>query len=318
MSVGFLFAFAASLSFAIASFPFTELSRNFSVSRLNLVRLCGASLLLFIASAIVEQQTFFPVFSAAYSHAWIWLGLSGVVSLALGDYLIFRCFTILGPQLGNVLTTFSPASALLFGIFMVGENINWVGITGIAITIAGVIGISLARSQRNSIPDHGHGSVAAGITWGAIASVCHGTGIVFAKKAFIMQEAAGHPIGPLSATFIRVLAGAAALLLIAAFTDRGVFKAGAFKLNTKGRKSFLIATVLNPTMALSLSMFSILYINVAAAQTILAMVPLFALGVALLFYKEKITTRSVIGVTAALIGVILLIWRDVIGAYFGS
>jgi drug/metabolite transporter (DMT)-like permease len=46
------------------------------------------------------------------------------------------------------------------------------------------------------------------------------------------------------------------------------------------------------------------------AQTIFAMVPLFALLIAFFVYKEKITARSVWGIVAALAGVMLLIWRN--------
>ncbi len=318
MSIGFVFAFTASIGFAAASFPLTELSRKFPVGRLNLMRLVFAALLLYATALMLERDTALSVFTADYAQAWLWLGLSGIISLALGDQVFFRCFSILGPRLGSVLTTFSPASALLFGIFMVGETINWVGIAGILVTIAGVIGISLGRAQRNDIPDHGHGSVLKGIALGAVASVCHGIGIVFAKKAFILQTEAGHPIGPVSATLLRVAAGAAILLLITVFSDRAFFRKNAVRFNGAEAGRFVFVTALNPSLALTLSMFSILYINVAAAQTILAMVPLFALMISFIFYREKITARAITGVIAALLGVVLLIWRDEILRSFGS
>ncbi len=167
LSTGFLFAFAATACWAIAAFPLTTASRQITVSSMNHLRLLIATLLLFIASLLIEGNRFIAIFSADYTNAWLWLGISGVVALVIGDFFSFRSYAILSPQHGSVLTTLSPTSALLFGILLVNENINWIGIAGMLITIVGVMSISLGRSQRNSIPDHGQGSVAKGILFGS-------------------------------------------------------------------------------------------------------------------------------------------------------
>jgi len=83
-----------------------------------------------------------------------------------------------------------------------------------------------------------------------------------------------------------------------------------------GIKNTIAGTIFNPVVSVTLSMVAILYIDVAVAQTIFSLVPLFSLVIAFVFYKEKITNRSIIGVVAALIGVALLIWRNKIVDFF--
>ena len=310
ISIGFLYAFAATACWAIAAFPLTTASRQIPVTSMNLLRLLLATVFLFIASWVIEGSQFFAIFSADYAKGWLWLGISGIVALVIGDFFSFRSYAILSPQHGSVLTTLSPTSALLFGILLVDEHINWVGIVGMLITIVGVMSISLGRSQRNSIPDHGQGSVPKGILFGILAAACHGAALAFSKKGFVLQTESQHSIGPLSATFIRIVAGMILVYSVSFGTGRLQEAWQHLRDSKAGVKNTIIGTVFNPGLSVALSMVTILYINVAVAQTIFAMVPLFALLIAFFVYKEKITSRSIWGVLAALVGVFLLIWRN--------
>lgn len=307
---GYLFAFAATACWAIAAFPLTVASRQLPVNSMNHLRLLFATLVLFVWALLAEGQGFLHIFSPAYSKGWIWLGASGILALVVGDFFSFRSYAILSPQFGSVLTTLSPASALLFGILLINEHINWIGIAGMLITIVGVMSISLGRSQRNQIPDHGHGSVLKGIVFGILAAACHGGALALSKKGFMEQASMQQSIGPLPATFIRVVAAALLIYFISIITGRIKTVMRNIKDSKEGVKNTVIGTIFNPVLSVTLSMVTILYIDVAVAQTIFAMVPLFALLIAFLYYKEKITSRSVAGVAAALIGVALLIWRN--------
>jgi drug/metabolite transporter (DMT)-like permease len=75
-------------------------------------------------------------------------GLSGIVGLTIGDFFAFRMYAILSPRTGSVLTTLSPAAALVAGYFLLGETINGFGIAGMVITMIGVMGISLEERKE--------------------------------------------------------------------------------------------------------------------------------------------------------------------------
>jgi drug/metabolite transporter (DMT)-like permease len=317
MTQGYVFAFLATLSWAISIFPLTRASRKIPVNSMNHFRLVFSTLLVLMACLIFESQNFISIFSADYLQAWIWLGLSGLVALVLGDFFSFRMYAILSPRFGSVLTTLSPTAALLLGIILVNERMNWVGITGMLITIIGVMSISLGRTERNAIPDHGHGSVAKGIVFGILAALCHGAGLALSKKGFVVQGNTGASVLPLSATFIRLLTGMLIVIMVTilrgririVFDDLGKYKPSVLP-------AVALGSLFSPVLAVSLSMFSILYIKVAVAQTLFALVPLFALMISHFVYKEKITIQAVVGMAVALIGVVLLIWRESIGNLF--
>ena len=316
MSIGYFFAFGAALCWSIGAFPLTIASRQMDINSMNHLRLFIATILLSFIALFYDSSNFIHLFSFEYSIAWFYLGVSGVLSLVVGDYLSFKSFSILGPQQALMLTTFSPASALIAGIILIDEHVNVFGIIGMLITIVGVMTISLGRSERNAIPDHGFGSISKGILFGLLASACHGIALAFGKLGINEQKLSGQLVGPFSATFIRLFVSA--LFLITLTLISGKIKVVIKNVTTvnDGLKNALFGTIFNPTFALTFAMLAIMKINVAVAQTIFATVPMFTLVIGYFYYKKKISVKAVLGVLASLVGVGLLVWQDELLTYF--
>lgn len=280
-----------------------------TVTSLNLLRLLGGTMLVMLSAVIIDRN-FFQIFSVDHALAWCWLGISGIIALGIGDYFGLKMYTILSPRYGSVLTTLSPATALLLGMVLLGEHINFIGIAGILITITGVMSISLGQSERSNIPDHGHGSILMGILYGVISAICNGAALAISKKGFVAQAASGDSIHPITGSFIRFLAGALFVILLMTVNKkllvnlRNIKNQPASVLKTAG-----MGIVFGPLLAVSFAMTCIQYIDVAVAQTIFALVPVVVLIIAHFIYKEKISRYAMIGVIAAITGVAMLIWR---------
>jgi len=307
---GIFIALATTLSWSIGIFPFTEAARRLGVNPLNHFRLLLAATLLLVVSACINLDRFLHIFSADYQQAWIWLGLSGLIGLALGDYFAFKMYAILGARTGSMLTTFSPAAALICGKFLLGEKINGVGVAGIIMTIFGVISISLGKKERSKIPLNAHGHIQEGIIHGILGAICQGVGLVLAKKGFLLQEQAGQLLNPMHATFIRMVISVLVLFLFTLLSG-GISEVLAPILSNRDRGiRFAIAgTFFGPFLGVCLSLLTITLIDVAVAQTIFSLVPVVALLIARVFLKEKISGPSVAGVIIAITGVLILIWR---------
>jgi drug/metabolite transporter (DMT)-like permease len=307
---GILFALCTTLSWSVGIFPFTQAARRLGSNTLNHFRLLLAAVLLAVTALLVDKENFIHIFSPGYSYSWFWLSLSGIVGLSIGDYFVFRAFAILGARTGSVLTTLAPAAALLAGGFLLGEHINAVGIFGIAITITGVIGISFGRKERLTIPDHGHGSTFTGIIAGILGAVCQGTGLVLSKKG-MMNVSSEISIAPVTATFMRITAAAMVLFIFSLI--RGRIKKvmdPVFANREQGIKYAVAGTICGPFLGVTGSLAAIRYIDVSVAQTIFSLVPAGALLISRIFFKEKISLQSLIGVIVAITGVVILIWRD--------
>jgi drug/metabolite transporter (DMT)-like permease len=307
--IGVLFALLTTLSWALGIFPFTQAARRLGIGPLNLFRLALATILIGLI-ALVLPSSFAALFSRDYLSAWWWLGLSGIIGLTVGDYFGFAMYVVLGARLGSVLTTFAPAAALVTGMLMVDERMTWAGLTGMVITIAGVIWISLSKSEREHASDTRFGSITKGIVFGVLAAFCQGAGLVLAKKGMLQQDAAGLPLYPIHATFIRLSVGTLSLLGVVLVRHKWNETVFPVLINREGGIRYaILGTIFGPTLGVSLALFTVSYLDAAVAQTIFSLVPVVALFLSYFLLRERITGRSLVGVFVAVAGVVILIWH---------
>jgi len=315
-SIGILFALLTTLSWSIGIFPFTEAARRLGSNALNHFRLMLATVFLTITSLIIDATGFYQLFTGDYFNAWVWLGLSGIVGLTIGDYFAFTMYAILGARIGSVLTTLAPAAALLLGSVLLDEHISFIGILGIVITILGVINISLGRSERLMIPDRGHGNISKGIVFGILGALCQGAGLVMARKGFLSEEQLHLSIHPVHATFIRMSIGTASMFILTFSAGRFLYVIKPLKANhDHGIRYAVLGTLFGPFIGVCLSLYTVKIIDASVAQTIFSLVPVFALIFSSIFSGDKISMKSFIGMVVAISGVLILIWRNEIQHY---
>lgn len=310
---GELVAFATTLSWSIGIFPFTAAARRLGPNAINHFRLVLAVIFLSILSLVFLPLSFTQMFTSPLPQHWLWFGASGVIGLALGDYFSFTSFAILGPRVASVFSTLAPAAALFTAYFLIGERINIIGIAGIAITISGVIWLTLSKdAQSNMQQQPQYGNLNRGITAAILAAVCQGVGIVFANKGFTYRQGTVD-LPFFQATWLRIIS--ATVVIYSVTIVRGKFREYTqpfLKNKDNGVPYAVSGTVFGPVIGVSLSMLavSLLHNKPSVAQTIFSLMPIVALPLAYLFYKERITLKAVIGACIAITGVIVLIWRE--------
>ncbi len=308
--MGLLFALVTTLSWSIGIFPFTEASRRLGINSLNHFRLFLAVILLFVTAFLLDHSEFINLFSAQYVQAWIWFGLSGVVGLALGDYFYFGLYAIMGARIGSIFSTLSPAAALVTSYFFVDEHINFIGVIGIFLTMAGVVFISVSKSESYSVEKGRYDSDVKGVLFGVLAAFCQGVGLVLAKKGFVVLEQEGKFIHPINATFVRMVVSLTTLVLITTIFRKWSDVLRPLKSNSAGLKYAAVGTFFGPVFGVCMSLYTITLLEATVAQTIFSLVPVVAALIARYFYKEKFTLASVIATLIAVAGVVLLIRRN--------
>ncbi|HEY6162631.1 MAG TPA: DMT family transporter [Bacteroidia bacterium] len=308
---GELVAFCTTISWSIGIFPFTLAARRLGSNSLNHFRLLLACFFLTLISIVALSGNFQDLFLAPLSEQWMWFGLSGVVGLAMGDYFGFGSFAILGTRLGSVLTTLAPAATLFAGYFLVKERINIIGITGILVTIGGMIWLSLSRSETSNVKDEGHGDLTKGIIFGVLSAVCQGVGVVLANKGFAVESA--YHIPAVQATWMRIVSATSVIFLFTIITGkiRSVAKP---VLQNPGKANWyaLAGTFFGPVFGVSCSMYALdlLHNNPSVAQTIFSLVPIFVIPISIFAYREKISRKAWLGALIAVAGVVILVQRN--------
>lgn len=305
---GELIAIITTLCWSIGIFPFTEASKRIGAGPVNQYRLLLAWLIISVVLYFNNSISVSELFLSPKKYHYVYLGLSGIIGFTIGDYCSFTSFKLLGPKLGSLYTTFAPGAALISGFIILGEKINHTGITGIFITISGVIWLTLSKKDRAAANEAGFTRDKKGVIYGVIGALCQGTGLVFSKLGMDYYT---EKIPTMHAVWIRLLFAFLAAFLSSLFIKRLITNSKPVLSNQNNALPFMIlGTLLGPVAGVTFSLMAIQKLEVAVAQTIFALLPIFVLPVNLLVYKEKITWQSVFACLTAIVGVFILIWRN--------
>ena len=150
--IGELAALFTSLCWAISAVGFTYSSKRIGSMATNRVRVIVAFAILLVINAVLYGQ---PIPLHAGGERWVWLTLSGVVGLAIGDAFLFQAFQDIGPRIGLLLLSVAPVFGSLLAWPIFGETLTPIQITGIVVTLAGIAWVVLVRPEEGTIrPEH--------------------------------------------------------------------------------------------------------------------------------------------------------------------
>ena len=103
--LGELSALGAASCWVFTAMVFTEAGRRIGATWVNVIRLWLAVAILFVVHAAVFGS-FWPTVPTI---GWWYLGVSGVIGLAIGDQFLFRALIDAGPRLSTLMMTVAPA-----------------------------------------------------------------------------------------------------------------------------------------------------------------------------------------------------------------
>jgi len=86
----------------------------------------------------------------AEPERWLWLGLSGIVGLVLGDIFLFRAFVSIGPRLSMLMMSLAPVIATIQAWIFLSETMSTGQMVGILITLGGITWVVMERNGNNN------------------------------------------------------------------------------------------------------------------------------------------------------------------------
>lgn len=308
MLSGELAAVLTTLIWSVGVFPFTAATARWGAHAVNFFRLVAAVILLAVTLLFYYGFTPVELFVLPEPQQWLWLGMSGIIGLTVGDYFAFRSFHLLGPRLSTAFTTLSPIAAFFFALLFVHEDINIWGIIGMTITVGALVLLSLSKNDAtlNNIPEH---EKKLGLLFAVLAPICQGIGLVMSRKAFLETES--FELMPMHAAWIRMLVGALSLYAFSLVT--GTIKEPhriIFTNRNKGLLPALGGAFFGPYLGMIFSMYAISLIDASVAQTIFGQVPVVVLLLAAWWHKERISWFSILVTLLSIGGVVMMVWRD--------
>ena len=303
-NIGELAALLTAVCFSASSIFFTRAGKIYGALVSNRLRLAVAVILLVTTHWIIFG---YPIPVDAGIERWLWLGSSGIIGLAIGDFFLFQAYVTIGPRLGLLFLSLSPAVATVLAWFVLGETLDAGSILGILLTLAGITWVVLESNPNGkpssvNAPNEHQKIYQKGIIAGLLAATGQAVGVVLAKNGLTGDFPA------LSGNVIRMTAAFVTLWGATILQRQVSMTVQMVKQEKSGMLYILGGAFFGPLIGVSLSLFAIQNTNVGIASTIIALPPIFLLPVGHFVFKEKITWQAVAGTLLAIGGVVLLFW----------
>lgn len=297
--------FAALLTtvfWTITALAFEVTSKRIGSMHVNLLRLALATVFLTIFSYFY-RGLFLPL--DADLHTWTWLAVSGIVGFVIGDYCLFKAYTITGARIAMLMMTLAPIFAALSAWIILGEIMSVTNLLAMIITLAGIALVIFNRTKgTTSLVAKNKFSMkypAKGIVLGIIAAAGQGVGIVLSKYGMKDYD-------PFAASQIRVITGFIGFAILFFMLGRWKGLPASFR-DAKAMKWLVVGSIFGPFLGVSFSLIAVQHTNAGIAQTIMSLTPVLIIPPAVYFNKENVTLREIIGAIVAVCGVVMFfIW----------
>ncbi|GAB6282931.1 MAG: hypothetical protein STSR0008_16830 [Ignavibacterium sp.] len=292
---GELLALITAFLWSITSFLFGEVTEKIGPINLNINRLILGTMFLLIYILLFHLEI-----KVSFTQL-IYLSISGIIGLVIGDSFLYKAFQHIGPRYSMLIMSLSPGLTSIFGNIFLKESLTFTAVIGIVITIAG---ISIVSLERKEVPTSKYKISKIGFLFAFLAALGQAIQLIFAKFAFNESEINGFVV-----SFIRMLS--AFIIIIPAMAFIKKFK-NPFKLlahNSKTISFLVIGSFLGPFLGITFSLISISLTKVGIASTLMSTMPIIMLPMSGIIYKEKIPIFGIIGSILAVIGVAILFLR---------
>ena len=294
--IGELAGLATSIMWSGTSTFFTLAGRKIGSVVLNRIRLVLGAIFLITTHWILYGD---PLPLAASGERWMWLSISGVIGLVLGDAFLFQALVLIGPRLSMLLMSLAPVLATIASWFLLDEVLGWQQMLGIVVTVLGIAFVIADRPQTNNSIEEER-DYARGILFGIGGAAGQALGLVISKLGL------GGDFPALSANVIRMLSAVIFMWVLTFAMGQGRVTLERFFNAGEARYYVLGGAIVGPFLGVWLSLVAIQYTQVGIASTLMSLSPIFLLPVGKILFKEAYGWKAVLGTVVALFGVAIL------------
>lgn len=222
--------------------------------------------------------------------SYLLIGSSGIFGFFIADLFIFKAFQHLGARKTMVIMTLSPIFSAVISWIVLKEMLTIIQITGILITILGVLVVIMIESRKTDIQ-----SRPIWIIFALAGALTQAVGMVLAKAGL------SEGIHPISANVVRIGSGLGGL---AVFTlIRGEFITDFKKMgDTKSFHLLIAAALVGPVFGMLLALYAFSWAPVGIVTTLMQLTPIMLLPIDKFYLKKHIPLGAVWGTLIAVAG----------------
>ena len=285
---------ATSFIFAFGSLIFTTAGRQVGSQVTNRVRLIFALIYLMILNTLLFGE---PLPFSAETSRWLWLGISGVIGLSLGDAFYFQALISVGPRLGSLLMSSAPIFGSIIAWIFFGEILMPLQITGISLALAGIGWVVMSHQEPPNTP---HGHTRRGVLFGVLAGLGQAAGLVLSKQGMFGE------FSPFQANVIRMLAAGIFTWTWTIIGGKAGTTVAILREKPQAFRLLALGALVGPVFGVSFSLLAVQHAEIGVASTLMALMPVILLPVSYFVFKEKVGWQAVAGTILAIAGVAVL------------
>jgi drug/metabolite transporter (DMT)-like permease len=297
VQTGEISAIGVAVCWTFSALFFEKAGNRIGSLAVNIIRLAMAIVLLGFGT-LITRGMFLPLDATA--EQWFWLSLSGFIGFFLGDLCLFYSYTQIGSRIAQLVMTLAPPITALIGFVFLGEHLNILQVTGISVTVLGIVIAMLGKEKDEKlnfkVPFRGFLFALGGAIGQAV-------GLIASKKGIGNYDA-------MAATQIRAFTGGLCFFLLVTFLRRWNTIRSASK-DSSGIRSVLIGSFFGPVVGVALSLFAIQHTEAGIAATLMGLVPIFIIIPSAIMFKERISIYQIIGAFVSVGGCILLFMKPI-------
>jgi drug/metabolite transporter (DMT)-like permease len=303
--VGETAAVATATLWTACAILFAAAGRRIGPLSVNAYRIVMAVVLLGTAHSVLRGS---PIPHATGSQ-WFYMGLSGVIGLALGDFGYFGSLVLIGPRRGVLLMSMAPIFSSVTAYLVLGEVPSVWNLAGIALVLSGIAVVILDENVHESEVALTGKHAVYGLLCGLAGSMGQGIGLVVSKYGMLVAGGKGAPpLNPLSATLIRMVVAAGFVWSTIAISGRLPGVLAARRNGGAMLRTFAGATS-GPFLGVWLSMVAVTYAVAGVAATLMALMPVMVIPVLWIVYRQKTSWRGMLGAVVTVAGVAILFMK---------
>jgi drug/metabolite transporter (DMT)-like permease len=295
-NIGEIAALFTSICWTVSAVGFAHATQLVGSQITNRVRVLIAMLVLILINAILYRQ---PIPLHAGVSRWLWLGISGIIGLSLGDAFLFQTYKEIGPRLGLLLLSLAPVFSTTIAWVFFGQSLRLLQIFGMIVTLAGISWVVMVR-PKGILAENGYHVTRRGVLFGTLAALGQATGLVFSQQG--MTEG----FSPFAGTLIRMIAAFVTLWIVAVISRQAVPTITAICQRPVALGWLVFGALFGPVIGVSSSLLAVQHTSVGVASTLMALPPVFMLPVSYFILKERFGWQAVVGTLVAIAGVALL------------
>lgn len=291
--LGVTAALSSALCWTITAVAFESAGKKVGSLCVNILRIFIAFNLLSVFN-LFTRGIAFP--TDASLSTWLWLLLSGLIGFVIGDLFLFQAYVEIGSRISQLIMSIVPPITAVTGYIIMREKITLLGFAGMIITISGIAMVILTKGEDNNKITFSHSI--RGIIFAFIGALGQAFGLVFSKFGMGFYN-------PFAATQIRIVAAMVGFTIVISVTKSWGRVFTGIK-NMKAMGSITIGSIFGPFVGVSMSLLAVQHAPTAIVSTITAITPILLIPVSIIIFKEKITSKEVLGSIVALSGIAIL------------